>query len=398
MTDKTHNSVKGSLLMRKKLLITILAASMVMASITACDSKDSTGSTQAASGSAISSTASADYNVDDYVTKLGEYKGLEYTKVADTATEEQIQTVIKQFLSQHPEQIKEGTVKDGDTVNIDYCGKKDGVAFDGGTASGQALTIGSNSFIEGFESGLIGHKVGETVDLNLKFPDQYRPEGQAGSELNGAAVVFTVTINYIEGEAPKELTDELVSQYSDYKTVEEYKKSVKETLDEKAKENAKNSAESELLTQVVTNSSITSLPQSVHDRFYNQFLSYYQSMAAQYGMGMSSFYSAMKTTEDQMKSAAESYATNMGDQLLVIKAIAEKENITVSDDEYKAGVTAYFKSQGSGYPDEATFEKTVGKDSINEILLADKVVKFMMDNGKAVEKKASSSASSSSAK
>ena len=132
-----------------------------------------------------------DYNALDYVT-LGEYKGLTVQDQPVEVTEEQIDSEVEYYiqLADALESVTEGTVEEGDTANIDYEGKLNGEAFDGGTAKGYDLIIGSDSFIDGFEDGLIGVAVGETVDLPLTFPENYGNE-----ELAGQDVVFTVTVN-----------------------------------------------------------------------------------------------------------------------------------------------------------------------------------------------------------
>ena len=137
-----------------------------------------------------------------YIT-LADYKGLK----VDTKSDEfkkYYDNMISSDVSSNNLYVKktEGTVANGDTANIDYTGKKDGVAFDGGTAAGYDLTIGSNSFIDGFESGLIGKKIGDTVDLNLKFPENY-----SSTELAGKAVVFTVKINYVKTDEERKPED-----------------------------------------------------------------------------------------------------------------------------------------------------------------------------------------------
>ena len=137
--------------------------------------------------------ASIEYNVDDYV-ELGEYKGLEVSLGTYEVKDEDVKSRIESILTSYPvyEDLDKDTVEDGDFVNIDYEGIKDGEAFNGGTAEGAVLEIGSNSFIDGFEEGLIGKKVGEKTDLNLTFPEDYQNEELAGQE-----VVFHVTVNKI---------------------------------------------------------------------------------------------------------------------------------------------------------------------------------------------------------
>ena len=160
-------------------------------------------------------------NLEKYV-ELGKYKGI----TIDTASESFLKTndsIIADDVANYDLYVikKDGTVKMGETVNIDYVGKKDGVAFDGGTAQGYDLTIGSGAFIEGFEDGLLDKEIGSTVDLNLTFPKDYGNE-----ELNGAAVVFTVKINYAKTTTAREPQD--FYKELGFGTIEEYYKNVKQ--------------------------------------------------------------------------------------------------------------------------------------------------------------------------
>ena len=145
-------------------------------------------------------------DVEQYVT-LGEYKGLQVTvtepAVDDATLETELESVYFANVTAENGGITDRAVAEGDTINLDYEGKKDGVAFSGGTAAGASLTIGSGQFIAGFEEGLVGVKPGETVDLDLTFPEEYH-----SADLAGQAVVFTVTVNYIQ---PTEMEDSVVA-------------------------------------------------------------------------------------------------------------------------------------------------------------------------------------------
>ena len=164
-------------------------------------------------------------NLEKYV-ELGKYKGVEvdtqsqeYSKLCDSTI---ISDIINNKLNSQ-DSTTEGKVKPGDIANIDVVGKKDGVAFDGGTAQGYELTIGSGSFSSGFEEGLVDKEIGSTVDLNLTFPENYGKE-----ELNGAAVVFTVTINSVKAaKTPEEYYGNL-----GFDSVEEYYENVETIVTE----------------------------------------------------------------------------------------------------------------------------------------------------------------------
>lgn len=223
--------------MKKKVMMVLLAAAMAV-SAGACgdgkqkDKKDA----QAQAGAEEGKQSQADkitYEIAECVT-LGEYLPLELS-LPNTykVTKEQVDDYAQSMAEYNAEPIYKDTdkqtVEEGDTANIDYEGKRDGVAFTGGTDTGHNLTIGSGGFIDGFEDGLIGKKVGETVDLDLSFPDPYPPN----PDLAGAPVVFTVKINKIvevDPDAKFELSDAYVKQNYNCETVDEFKEKVKEYL------------------------------------------------------------------------------------------------------------------------------------------------------------------------
>ena len=369
------------------------AISAMVVALTACGGNagnNKSSSVTSASGSAVSSKtagaateAAIEFKPSDYIEKLAEYKGLEYSKVDTEATDAEIEDRVKSFLSNYPEKITDRAVKKGDTVNIDFEGKKDGVAFDGGTAKGFDLAIGSNSFIPGFEDGLIGKKPGETVDLNLKFPDDYKSE-----ELKGAKVVFTVKTNYIAGEAPKELTDELVKANTEFKTAAEYKADIKANLEESKKNEAKANTTRELLEKVVTESAIKSVPKAAEDKYYNQIMGYWKNVADKYGIELKDLVTKQfKITEEEFEAEVKKQAELSARILVVVRAIAEAEKLEISDDEYKAALNTYYEnSNAKDSMDLATYEKQVGKESLMDIILNDKVGTFLMENGKEASK------------
>ena len=191
-----------------------------------------------------------EYDISDYLEiKDEKYKDIKVqVPPAQKVTDEEVKAEIEnafQYLEDYDDLVDKkttGVVADGDTVNIDYVGTKDGEEFDGGSAEGYDLEIGSGSFIDGFEEGLVGKKIGSELDLNLTFPEDYGVE-----ELNGADVVFHVTLNYV-AEMP-ELTDDLASKLSggEYSTVDEYVESVRADLQSGYDEEYKNNAYSQIM-------------------------------------------------------------------------------------------------------------------------------------------------------
>lgn len=316
-----------------------------------------------------------DYRASDYVT-LGEYKGLSVNldalKVTDEDVEEEIRYDVQ--MADALETVTEGTIQEGDSANIDYEGKLNGEAFDGGTAKGYDLVIGSNSFIDGFEDGLIGVAVGETVDLPLTFPENYFSEDLAGKE-----VVFTVTVNEIK-RVP-ELTDELANTISDgeYTDAESYRNSVREMLEESNESQKESYIKSELLTQVANISKINEYPQEMIDYGFNNTVSYYKDYAEEYSMEYEDFLATyMGMTEEEFNEEVTSFVQQSLQQEMYLKAIAETEGMEISDDEYTAGCERYASDYGYETTEELIAD--YGESVIRISLLQEKVLDFLMDN------------------
>lgn len=337
------------------------------------------GTALLAVGCGMKNTVKTDY-VDDlskYVT-LGEYKGLEYEEESAEITEEEIDAEVKYFLQSmaQAEQIMEGTVADGDTVNIDYAGKKDGVAFDGGTAEGQDLTIGSGQFIDGFEEQLIGMTPGETREIDVTFPDPY-----TNPDLAGQPAVFEVTVNYICGEnILPELNDQLVADNTDYATVEEYRESLKTELGEYKASTVESNKQQGLWQQVMDGSEILQIPEEKVTEAVDNMYTSYEQYAGYYGMEMDAFLEQMGMTEEDFREEMTSYAEDLVKRQLVFNAIIEAEGVTVSDEEYAK--SAETKAAEYGYESVEAMEEAVTKDSVREDILWDKVLEIIASSAK----------------
>ncbi len=262
------------------------------------------------------------YNTDlsKYVT-LKDYKGI----VVDTKSDEfkeLYDSEISSDVSNNNFYVKktEGTVADGDTANIDYVGKKDGVAFDGGTAQGYDLTIGSNNFIPGFEDGLIGVNIGDTVDLNLTFPENYQ-----STELAGKAVVFTVTVNYVTTDEPMKPED--YYKELDFKSVIEYNADVKKRV-----------VKAYLIDKITSRAKIDEYPEddqnTLCDLSVEMANNQYQS---QYGMTLeqvlTSYY--QMTLDDYKKQIKKEQLPELMNSQMALYYIFDKENLEMDKDTYK---------------------------------------------------------------
>lgn len=317
-----------------------------------------------------------DEGIDKFV-QLAEYKGLKLEKKISTVTEEEIDARIKAALSQNAEEVKDATVQDGDITNIDYEGKKDGEAFEGGTATGYDLTIGSGQFIEGFESGLVGVKVGETKELKLTFPENYT------EELAGKEVVFTVTVNSVKRPA-SEATDEWVAKNTEYKTVKEYREGIRKELQKNYETSAQQELEGSAWQQIVDGSKVLQLPKAEIDASAATYKSQVEATAQSYGMELKAFLEAQSMTEEDFKAQCEQYGKNMTQQGLILQAIEEKEGLKEDDEEYKTILDTLIKDSGFENYD-AVIESGVLASDVHRSVMIKRVLKLVVSEAKVTE-------------
>lgn len=360
--------------MKRKIVTTIMTVSLV-AMMTACGNDASSSNQEETKKTETESKDKKDqYKISDCV-ELGQYTNLK--KETAKITDKDVDDYIKQQLesSAKKEQVKKGKVKDGDTINMDYEGKIDGKVFEGGSQKGASLKIGSGQFIEGFEEGLVGVKVGDTVDLNLTFPKNYQSK-----EVAGKKAVFTVTVNYIEGEPIiPELNDKYVKDNTDYKTVDEYKKATKEDLlNQKKTEN-----ETAVWQEAVKNAKIKKYPDSEMDKAFENVKSYYQQMATSYGMDLDTLLQQFGSSEKTFEKDSEEIVKAGVAEKLVALAIIEKEKMTISDKEYDEKIKEYIEKY-EGYNSKEDIEKAVKPEDLKEQMLIEKAQKLVIDS--AVEK------------
>ena len=317
--------------------------------------------------------------------ELGEYKGIEYTKVVPEVTEDDIQAEIDTFLSglSTKEEVKDRAVEDGDIVNIDFVGSMDGEEFEGGYAEGHDLTIGSNSFIDGFESGLIGHEIGEEVTLDLVFPDPY----ENNPDYAGKDVTFAVTINSISVTVTPELTDAIVKENTDYDTIDAYKDSIKESLETENASNAEAQAQSDIFNQVVKNSKVNGFDEAEVKRLVDEEFKGFKETASSYesyGYGYEDVL-AMNgyENEKQLKEGITEYVKNYLTQKMVLYMIADKEGITVTSEEVSELVKEYMTTYGVQTEEEVY--SYFGDDYFELSLMSEKVMAFLVENAVLVD-------------
>ncbi len=351
-------------MMKKQRVSAIVLAGIMMVSMTGC------GNSKARAYS-------------KYVT-LGDYKGIEYTKTVAEVTEDDIQSQMDSFVEGLSEtnEVTDRAIKDGDIVNIDYVGTKDGEEFEGGSSEGYDLTIGSDSFIDGFEDGLIGHNIGEEVSLDLTFPENYGSEDLAGQDVN-----FKVTINSISTKTTPELTDDLVKDNTDYDTIDAYKESIREDLEASNESSAEQQAESDIFNKVVENCKITGYDEDEVKELVDEQFDSFKSTAESYQSYGYSYEDVLAMngyeSEDELKKGITEYVKKYLDQKMVLYCIADKEGIKASSDETDKKVQEYMDTYNVTDKDEVY--DYFGDDYFELQVLSEKVMEFLKENAKLVD-------------
>ncbi|AYA98822.1 trigger factor [Lachnoanaerobaculum umeaense] len=323
-----------------------------------------------------------EYKSDQYGTViLGKYKGLQIPLEDTKVSDEEVMSFIEVELSNNPikEEVSNRPVKDGDIVNIDYVGTKDGIAFEGGTAYGYDLKIGSGNFIDGFESGLIGHSVGENVKLSLKFPDNY-----SNSDLSGEYVEFDVKINSISETKDAALNDAWVKEYTGgtYNTVDEYKKVVEESLKKEKESTAKYENLNKAMEEVVANSTFELNDEAVNAKYEASYKTIEDSVALNY-ITISEYLDYIGMDEDTFKSTLMDSAKEEVKKNFVSRAIFEKEGMSLTDRDYSM-LMDYLDTD---WTKEELIEQ-YGQQEFEESAILYKVSNFILDNmknGKSVD-------------
>ena len=348
------------------------------AATTAAETTAAETSSAAAESTAAETTAAETLEAPESYgnVTLGDYKGVEVEVRDVNVTDDEVQSYVDSLVSSNPEMNEvDRAAKEGDTVNIDYVGKKDGVAFDGGTAQGYDLTLGSGTFIDGFESGLVGAKKGDKIDLNLTFPEEY-----GNTELAGQAVVFEVTVNAVKESTDAKLNDEWVENYTNgnQTTVAEFLDETKKEMQEQREQSEHTIELNSLIGSVIENSTFEVNPEAIEYEAQKMMQNSQMSLA-QYGIDLDSYLSMVGMTkedyETQMRTNGEEYAK----MKLLVQEIAAKEGMDkLTEADYKAIEKQY------GYSKQMLIEMA-GQEAVDFETLYMKVSDYLLDNANKVE-------------
>ena len=308
-----------------------------------------------------------------YVT-LGEYKNLDVDLTVSTITDEAVEEEIKSTLEQNAENQEvtdRTTVQEGDIVNINMTATVDGEDFDDANLEESDYTLGDNEYGEDFDKAFIGKNKGDTFDLTVTLPSDYSDDTYAGKE-----AAFNITINKIEKSVVPELNDEFVQSVSDdCKTVDEYRKYVKEDLQKTADDDNESSAKEDLMALAVENATIKGSSDDTYNLYYNQLVNDYTSYAQQWGMTFDNFISQFMGMDEE---SFKDFVLDQVYDIQVAMAIADKEKLTVSDKEYKTLLKQYAEDYGWDSTDE--LEKAYSKEYLKNNMTRDKVLDFLFEN------------------
>lgn len=310
--------------------------------------------------------------------KITQYKEIEVDavqkpeEVTDEAVEERIQVTLAS--KSETTEITDRPVESGDTANIDYVGKIDGEAFEGGSAEGYPLEIGSGAFIPGFEDSIIGHSIGETFDWNGSFPEDYGNDDYAGKD-----VVFTITVNSISQSIVPELTDEFVNSVSDTsKNVKEYKAEVKKQLEKESKENYQNQLNSQVIQKVLENSEVLEYPEDEVEELRDETIEQSKMLAEYLNMEYEDYLQQNGVTVEEFEKQVENNVKENIKQTMVIKAIAEKEKIKITDEIYEEQLKEM--AEAYGYEDVDALKEAAEEEDLKDIVLNNLVIKWLAEH------------------
>lgn len=309
---------------------------------------------------------------------LGEYKNLTIKAHTHPVTDEMVNGRIEQDREKTARTIdvEDRPIQDGDIVNLDYAGTVDGVAFEGGTAQGQTLTIGSGHFIPGFEEQMVGMSIGEEKDLPVTFPSEYHAENLAGKQ-----AIFHVKVNGIQHKEMPELDDDFAMDVSDFSTFAEYEADIRKKLEEEGKKHEDVELENALVDKAVSNASMDVPPAMVEDEL-DQILREMQLRMAYQGLKMEDYLKYTGQSAQQLRDMYKGEAENRVKVELVLDAIRKAEGIEPTEEEVEKQIA--LQAERAGQTPEAYSEKLTDrqKSYLRDSAAIQKVLDLMKSTAK----------------
>ena len=307
---------------------------------------------------------------------LGEYKGLSVDKVSNRVTAKEIDAKLEEEQKKNARTVvvEDRAVQDGDEVVLDFEGFVDGVAFEGGKGENYPLTIGSGSFIPGFEEQLIGAEAEKEVEVNVTFPEEYHSE-----DLAGKAAVFKCTVHEIKAKELPELDDEFAAEVSEFETLEDYKADIKAKIKEQKIADGNRKKEDQAVEKAVANATME-IPEAMIDTQVNQMAQDFAQRIQQQGLSMEQYFQFTGMTAESMMEELRPQAVKRIETRLVLEAIAKAENIEITDeriDEELAKMAEAYKMEVEKLKE---FMGENEKEQMKMDLAVQDAVTFLVDN------------------
>lgn len=312
--------------------------------------------------------------------ELGEYKGLKATKKSTKVTADEVKAELARMQEQNStvSDVDDRAVKKNDIVVIDFEGFVDGKAFEGGKAEKYELTIGSNQFIPGFEDQIIGHKIGEEFDVNVKFPEDYQ------ADLASKDAVFKIKLHGIKVKEVPALDDEFAKDVSEFDTLDELKKDIKKQLEKRKNDDAENELHNTLLEEVAKGIK-AEIPEAMIEKTIDDDVNEYSYRLQSQGLKLETY---LKYTGMDMKGFREGFKERAETQVrlnLALEKIIEKEKIEVTEED----IEAEYKKYADAYNmDIDTIKKAVSAESLKPELASRKAIDLIVDSAVVTEEKA----------
>ena len=320
--------------------------------------------------------------------KLGKYKGLSLERKVEKVTAKQVDEEMENARDKQARIIDvDEAAKNGDIVNIDFVGSVDGVKFDGGSAQDYDLTLGSGSFIPGFEDQLVGAKKGDKVDVKVTFPEDYH-----ATELKGKEALFECTVNAVKRKELPALDDDFAKEISEFDTLAEYKEDVKNKLMKDAEMRADREYEDALVQSVVDGAEVE-IPQAMIDQEAEDMAKEFEYRLSYQGIKLADYLGYINMTREQLLDEYKEQAAKSVKVRLVMEEIVKREEMKFEQDELDAKVAEMAERSGQ---DVETFKKGLGREHYDYLanqILSDKLMAMLREENAPAAKKAAKKAS-----
>lgn len=311
---------------------------------------------------------------------LGQYKGLEVDKISAEVTAEEVEKKLEeeQLKNARTITVEDRPVQDKDEVILDFEGFVDGVAFEGGKGENYPLTIGSGSFIPGFEEQLIGAEPEKEVEVNVTFPEDYQAE-----ELKGKAAVFKCTVHEIKAKELPELDDEFASEVSEFDTLDEYKADIEAKIKEQKTNEGKRKQEDQAVEAIIAGAEMD-IPEAMIDTQSKQMVDEFAQRLMQQGLSLEQYAQFTGMTVDKMTEEMRPQAEKRIKTRLVLEAVAKAENIEISDEKLDEEIAKMAEAYQMEADKLKEFMGDREKEQMKQDMAVQEAITFVVEN--AVEK------------